>query len=151
MSEEEALKAVIQRTKKASVSVEGKLIAAIEEGLLVLLGIAQPDTEKDLDYVVRKISNLRIFSNAEGKMDLSIRDRKGSILLVSQFTLLANTKKGNRPSFVEAASPEKGLELYEKAIAAFQREGIEVKTGYFGANMQVELQNDGPVTIVLES
>ena len=145
------MKAVVQRTKKASVTVEGKVIGAIDRGLLVLLGIAQTDTEQDLYRMVYKIANLRIFNNAAGKMDLSIKEGQGSILLVSQFTLLANTKKGNRPSFMEAASPKKGLGLYEKAATAFQAEGLEVKRGRFGANMRVELQNDGPVTIILES
>lgn len=144
--------AVIQRVKEASVEISGALQASIKRGLLVLLGIAKQDNPEDLEWLVKKIVQMRIFADEEGKMNLSVKDVNGEILLVSQFTLLASTKKGNRPSFVEAASTEKAISLYEKAITMFSQElGVQISTGEFGANMQVRLQNDGPVTIVIDS
>ena len=144
--------AVIQRVQKASVQIAEALHASIEQGLLVLLGIADQDTSEDLDWLVKKIVQMRIFADEEGKMNVSVKDINGEILLVSQFTLLASTKKGNRPSFIEAARPETAIPIYEKAIDLFSQElGKQVATGVFGADMQVSLQNDGPVTIVIDS
>ncbi|MDW8296667.1 MAG: D-aminoacyl-tRNA deacylase [Raineya sp.] len=144
--------AVIQRVQNASVSIEGKVKSAIEKGLLVLLGIGNNDTLEDVTWLAKKIVQMRIFADSEEKMNLSLQDINGDILLVSQFTLLASTKKGNRPSFVEAARPEVAIPLYEKAIEIFSQElGKPIQTGEFGANMQVSLCNDGPVTIIIDS
>jgi D-tyrosyl-tRNA(Tyr) deacylase len=144
--------AVIQRVKKASVYIAEALHSSIEQGLLVLLGISQNDDKEDLEWLVKKIIQMRIFADEEGKMNLSLKDINGEILLVSQFTLLASTKKGNRPSFIEAARPEVAIPLYEKAIQMFSEElGKNIATGEFGADMQVALQNDGPVTIVIDT
>ena len=144
--------AVIQRVRKASVHITEALHSSIEQGLLIFLGIAQNDSPEDLDWLIKKIVQMRIFADEEGKMNLSVKDINGEILLVSQFTLLASTKKGNRPSFVEAARSEVAIPLYQKAISLFAQElGKEIATGEFGADMQVSLQNDGPVTIVIDS
>jgi D-tyrosyl-tRNA(Tyr) deacylase len=144
--------AVIQRVKNASVTIEGKLHSEIGVGLLVLLGIGQEDTQEDIGWLAKKIVQMRIFSDSEQKMNLSVQDVGGDILLVSQFTLFASTKKGNRPSFIEAARPERAIPLYEKSIAIFSQElGKPIQTGEFGANMQVNLLNDGPVTIIIDS
>ena len=144
--------AVIQRVKNASVTIEGKLHSEIGVGLLVLLGIGQDDTQEDIDWLAKKIAQMRIFSDSEQKMNLSVQDVGGDILLVSQFTLFASTKKGNRPSFIEAARPEIAIPLYEKSIAIFSQElGKPIQTGEFGADMQVNLLNDGPVTIIIDS
>ncbi|KOY84890.1 D-tyrosyl-tRNA(Tyr) deacylase [bacterium 336/3] len=144
--------AVIQRVKNASVTIERKLHSEIGVGLLVLLGIGQDDTQEDIDWLAKKIVQMRIFSDSEQKMNLSVQDVGGNILLVSQFTLFASTKKGNRPSFIEAARPEIAIPLYEKSIAIFSQElGKSIQTGEFGADMQVNLLNDGPVTIIIDS
>lgn len=144
--------AVIQRVKNASVTIEGKLHSEIGVGLLVLLGIGQEDTQEDIGWLAKKIVQMRIFSDSEQKMNLSVQDVGGDILLVSQFTLFASTKKGNRPSFIEAARPERAIPLYEKSIAIFSQElGKPIQTGEFGADMQVNLLNDGPVTIIIDS
>lgn len=144
--------AVIQRVNRASVDIGGVLHSSIKKGLLVLLGIAQNDTLEDLEWLVKKIVQMRIFADEEGKMNLSVKDVGGEILLVSQFTLLASTKKGNRPSFIEAARPEVAIPMYQRATSLFSQElGKEIATGKFGADMQVSLQNDGPVTIVIDS
>jgi D-aminoacyl-tRNA deacylase len=144
--------AVIQRVKNASVTIEGKLHSKIGVGLLILLGIGQDDTQEDIDWLSKKIVQMRIFSDSEQKMNLSVQDVGGDILLVSQFTLFASTKKGNRPSFIEAARPEIAIPLYEKSIAIFSQElGKPIQTGEFGADMQVNLLNDGPVTIIIDS
>ncbi|MCS6795272.1 MAG: D-aminoacyl-tRNA deacylase [Raineya sp.] len=144
--------AVIQRVQNASVSIEGKVKSAIGVGLVVLLGIGNDDTLEDVTWLAKKIVQMRIFADSEEKMNLSLQDINGDILLVSQFTLLASTKKGNRPSFVEAARPEVAIPLYEKAIEIFSQElGKPIQTGEFGANMQVSLCNDGPVTIIIDS
>lgn len=144
--------AVIQRVKKASVSIENKIKAEIGKGLLVLLGIGNEDTLDDIAWLAKKIVQMRIFADEEGKMNLSVQEIAGEILLVSQFTLLASTKKGNRPSFIEAARPEIAIPLYEKAIEIFSQElGRAIQTGEFGADMQVSLCNDGPVTIVIDT
>jgi D-tyrosyl-tRNA(Tyr) deacylase len=145
------MKALIQRVKKASVSIGGENFSAIGKGLLIFLGVGIGDTEKEIEYLVRKIVNLRIFEDQSGKLNYSIKDIGGEILIVSQFTLYADCKKGNRPSFEKAEKPDVALKLYEKFINRVKTEGIEVKTGVFGASMEVELINDGPVTIMLES
>lgn len=145
------MKAVIQRCRQASVHVGAEEISAIQHGLVVLLGVAQEDTLADVAYLVRKIAQLRIFEDEAGKMNHSIQEVSGSILSVSQFTLLANTKKGNRPSFVAAAHPDKGQTLYEAFNDQLRALGIAVQTGEFGAHMAVSLINDGPVTIVIDT
>ena len=143
---------VIQRVRKASVTIDNTLYSSIANGLLILLGVGSNDTENDVKWMVQKISNLRIFSDPEGKMNLSLKDINGEVLVVSQFTLFANTKKGNRPSFTEAARPDLAIPLYESFIQNLQENlGKPVKTGQFGADMKVELLNDGPVTIILDS
>jgi len=143
---------VIQRVLNASVHIKNKKTASIDQGLLVLIGIAEEDTEDTINWMVQKIIHLRIFSDQGGKMNLSVKDIEGSILIVSQFTLHANTKKGNRPSFIEAAKPEKAIALYDKFISTIKQEGdIEIQTGIFGADMQVSLVNDGPVTLIIDS
>jgi len=146
------MRIVIQRVKKASVSIEGKIYSSIENGLLVLLGIETDDNQEDIDWLCGKIARLRIFDDENGVMNLSVCDVKGNCLVVSQFTLHASTKKGNRPSYIRAAQPEIAIPLYEqfvKTLADIAQ--IPIKTGIFGANMQVELLNDGPVTIIIDS
>ncbi|MBC7391318.1 MAG: D-tyrosyl-tRNA(Tyr) deacylase [Opitutaceae bacterium] len=144
--------AVIQRVRKASVTIDNEQFSSIANGLLVLLGVCVSDSEEDVKWMVQKIANLRIFSDSEMKMNLSVKDINGEILVVSQFTLLANTKKGNRPSFTEAAKPNLAIPLYELFISRMQTHlNNEIKTGKFGADMKVDLQNDGPVTIILDS
>ncbi len=145
------MKAVIQRVTKASVQVEGQTVGQIESGLLVLLGVAKGDGETDGQYVVEKIRTLRIFSDEQGKMNRSLADIGGSVLLVSQFTLLGRTANGRRPSFDEAASPDEANRLYGQVAAELRDLGTHVETGIFAAHMQVELLNDGPVTFVLDS
>lgn len=145
------MKLVVQRVKKAKVTVEDKIVGEIDEGFLVLLGVKSTDTEKTADYLVKKLCNLRIFKDENDKMNLSIKQVQGSLLIVSQFTLYANCKEGNRPSFTESAKPDKANELYEYFCNKCRENEIEVQTGEFGAHMQVELLNDGPVTIILEN
>lgn len=146
------MKLVIQRVKEASVSISGKVYSAIGPGLLVLAGIGRDDTLKDLEYAAHKLVQMRIFSDENGLMNLSVTDTGGEILLVSQFTLLAQTRKGNRPSYIEAARPEVAIPLYEQFCRLVSElSGKAVATGVFGADMQVNLLNDGPVTIVLDS
>ena len=144
------MKIVIQRVKEASVSIDEKVVGAIKEGLMLLVGVGPEDTTEDLAYSVRKIVNMRIFSDQDGKMNLSIQDIKGSILSISQFTLFADTKKGNRPAFTQAAKPELARDMYAKFNQELSQ-FIPVKTGLFGADMQVSLINDGPVTIILDT
>lgn len=144
------MKAVVQRTARASVSIDGETVGRIDRGLLVLLGIEPDDGEADIEYMVKKCSGLRIFEDENGKMNLSVQDVGGSILLVSQFTLLGDARKGNRPSFTGAAVPEKAIPIYERVIFELAKR-LPVQTGVFGADMQVELVNDGPVTILLDS
>ena len=142
--------AVIQRVARASVTIDSRLNSSIDNGLLILLGVKQGDTEKDAELLVRKISNLRIFSDEFGKMNLSVLDVGGSALVVSNFTLLANYKKGNRPDYLNGAKPEEANRLYKyfcKMISA----SVPTETGVFGADMQIDLINDGPVTIVMDS
>lgn len=144
------MRAVVQRVSSASVTVEGRVAGQIQKGFLVLLGIEEDDNEKDMLYICEKLTGLRIFEDAEGKMNLSVADVQGSILLVSQFTLLGDARHGKRPSFIRAARPEKAIPLYEAAICKL-RESVPVATGEFGVHMDVALVNDGPVTILLES
>ena len=145
------MRALIQRVSKASVSVDGKIYSEISKGLLIFLGIEEADTKEDAMFLVKKISMMRIFSDSEGKMNLSLKDISGEVLVVSQFTLHASVKKGNRPSFIRAAKPALASELYEQTIELFKAENLEVKSGIFGADMKVELINDGPVTIWIDS
>jgi D-aminoacyl-tRNA deacylase len=146
------MRAVIQRVKEASVSIEGKLKSSIDQGLLVLLGVEITDDETDAEWVSQKIAQLRIFEDEQGKMNRSLKDVDGNMLIISQFTLFAQTKKGNRPSFIRAASPEKAIPLYENVIAKLEETiGKTIGKGTFGANMQVALLNDGPVTLILDS
>ena len=145
------MKAVVQRVSEASVSIEGQVISEIKQGFMILLGVKKGDTLEDADYLVRKIANLRVFEDESGKMNQAIKEKQGSILSISQFTLLANTKKGNRPSFVEAENPDEAKEMYHYFNEALRKQEIEVSEGKFGADMQVSLINDGPVTIVFDT
>jgi D-tyrosyl-tRNA(Tyr) deacylase len=145
------MRAVIQRCSSGSVTVDGDLIGQVGRGLVVLLGVAGGDTQADLDYLVEKIVGLRIFEDAAGKMNLSLQEVQGEMLVVSQFTLLADTRKGRRPSFLEAAQPEIAEQFYQQFVALVRALGITVATGKFRAEMQVALVNEGPVTIVLDS
>ena len=145
------MKFVIQRVTRASVTVDGSVIGQIGKGFLVLIGVADGDTTQDADKMIKKLLNLRIFEDSEGKTNLSLTDVGGSLLLVSQFTLYADCRKGNRPSFVKAGKPDFANEMYESIIAQCRAAGFEVQTGSFGADMKVELLNDGPFTIVLDS
>ena len=145
------MKAVIQRVTRAAVHVEGRIVGQIGPGLLVLLGVAKGDGEIDSRYLIDKIRTLRIFSDVQGKMNHSLTDTGGSVLLVSQFTLLGRTSKGRRPSFDEAAPPDEAKRLYEAVAIDLRAQGIPVETGVFAADMQVELLNDGPVTFVIDT
>lgn len=146
------MRVVIQRVKSASVTIENEIHSEIGKGLLILLGIEEADTSEDISWLVGKIAKLRIFSDENEAMNLSVQDVDGECLVVSQFTLHAMTKKGNRPSFIKAARPDKAIPLYEAFVAALERETDKtVKTGSFGAMMDVELINDGPVTIFIDS
>ncbi len=144
------MRAVLQRVKKASVQTKGKTVGSIEQGLLVLFAVHEDDEEEMIKKIADKIINLRIFSDQEDKMNLSIQDVGGEILVVSQFTLYGNCHKGNRPSFIESAKPDKAIPFYEKFVLYLKEQGIKAETGEFGAMMQVELINDGPVTIILD-
>ena len=145
------MRAVIQRVTSARVVIGDEVAGAIDRGLLVLLGVAPTDTPDDATWLADKIVGLRIFNDAEGKMNLSVADVGGAVLVVSQFTLYGDCRKGRRPSFVEAAPPELAVPLYEAFVAAVQAQGIPTATGRFGAMMQVELVNDGPVTLIVDS
>ncbi len=147
----EHMKALIQRVLQARVEAQGQTAGAIKKGLLVFLCAVKGDTEKDLDYVVKKVSQLRIFGDAEGKMNLSVTDVKGEVLVVSQFTLAASTRKGNRPSFDNAEEPGKAKTMYERFVEKLGETGITVQTGVFAETMAVSLTNDGPVTIWIDS
>lgn len=144
------MRLVIQRVNQASVSVDDKTVGKIEKGFMVLVGVTHSDTEKTIDYLVNKMCHLRIFSDENSKMNLSIEDVKGELLIISQFTLYADCKKGNRPSFVNSANPDIANQLYEYFVKKCKEKVENVQTGVFGADMQVSLINDGPVTIVLE-
>ena len=146
------MKVVIQRVVEASVSIKGQAVATINKGVLILVGIANEDSNEDIDWLCHKIAHLRIFSDAKGLMNASLLDCNGDAIVVSQFTLHAATKKGNRPSYIKAAKPEIALPLYEKFIEKFETIlGKPIQTGEFGANMQVQLINDGPVTVIIDS
>lgn len=146
------MKVVVQRVTQASVTIDGKIKSSIGLGMLVLLGIEELDTQEDIEWLSSKIINLRIFNDADGVMNVSVKDAGGDIILVSQFTLHASTKKGNRPSYIKAAKPEIAIPLYEKMITQLQNDlGKSIQTGEFGADMKVSLLNDGPVTIVMDS
>ena len=146
------MKAVIQRVLEASVKVEEELISEIQQGFVILLGIHEEDTKEDLDWLVKKVAQLRVFPDEKANMNLSIQDINGEALVVSQFTLYANTKKGNRPSFILSAKPEKAIPMYEGFVKELQLKlNKKIQTGIFGADMKVSLVNDGPVTIVIDS
>ena len=144
------MKIVIQRVKKAKVEVNKEIVGKIEKGFLVLIGIKQGDTKEQADYLVRKLCNLRVFKDENDKMNLSLKDVNGKLLIVSQFTLYGDCSDGNRPSFIEAAKPEEAIPLYEYFCKECKKNNIEVQKGIFGADMKVELINDGPVTIIIE-
>ena len=145
------MRVVVQRVKHASVTINGTVNGKINNGFLVLLGVQSTDSEQDVDYLVKKVTNLRIFSDENDKMNLSLKDVNGELLIVSQFTLYANCKEGNRPSFVEAAKPDVAIPLYEYFVSECTKIIPVVETGIFGADMKVNLLNDGPVTIIMDS
>lgn len=145
------MRTVIQRVSSASVIVEEKVVGSIENGILVFLGIEESDTDEDIDWLCSKLSSMRIFSDEEGKMNHSVNDVNGSVLVVSQFTLHAKTKKGNRPSFIRAAHPDIAIPIYKKFVQFLKTKIPKVETGEFGADMKVDLVNDGPVTIFIDT
>ncbi|GAB0156414.1 D-aminoacyl-tRNA deacylase [Chryseobacterium sp. Alg-005] len=145
------MKAVIQRVSEAGVKVDGKMVGEITKGLMVLVGIDEADEKADADWLVQKILNLRIFGDADEKLNLSVQDIAGEILCISQFTLIADYKKGNRPSFIKAAKPDKAIPLFEYFKEQIGKTGLKTESGIFGADMKVSLINDGPVTIVMDS
>lgn len=145
------MRVVIQRVKNASVEIDNKVTGKINTGFLVLLGIASTDTKQDVDYLVKKVVNLRVFSDENDKMNLSLKDVNGELLVISQFTLYGNCREGNRPSFIEAARPDVAIPLYEYFVEECRKQISVVETGVFGADMKVSLLNDGPVTIIIES
>ncbi len=145
------MKALIQRVTKAAVTVDGEVVGKIGQGFVVLIGIANEDSEKDIDYLVDKIAQLRIFSDADGKFNISALEIGGEMLVISQFTLLADTRKGRRPSFIGAAPPQQAEHLFNLFVERLRNTGIKVETGRFQQHMLVEIHNDGPVTIMLDS
>lgn len=145
------MRAVVQRVAESDVTVDGRVTGAIQKGLMVLLGVAEDDTEKDAEYIAGKVAGLRIFEDDEGKMNLSVKDAGGEILAVSQFTLMGDVRKGKRPSFTKAARPEEADRLYRAFIELLQQQGLHVEEGVFQADMLVRIHNDGPVTILLDS
>ena len=145
------MRAVIQRVSQASVEIEQEIVGTISKGMVVLLGISKTDDEQDAEYLVNKIASLRIFEDSKGKMNLSLADIEGEVMVVSQFTLIANTRKGRRPSFIEAALPEQAIPLYQYFINQLKQQNIPVEQGRFGAMMLVHINNDGPVTIIIDS
>ena len=145
------MKAVIQRVSDAIVKVDGEIVGEISNGLLLLIGIDEEDEKLDADWLTQKILNLRIFGDAEGKLNLSVLDISGEILCISQFTLIADYKKGNRPSFIKAAKPDKAIPLFEYFKTEIAKSNLKIESGIFGADMKVSLLNDGPVTIVMDS
>lgn len=144
------MRAVVQRVKKTSLSVDGVLISEIEKGLVVYLGVEVADAEDKVEYLAKKIANMRIFEDGDGKMNLSVLDTRGEILSVSQFTLYGDASHGNRPSFSRAEKPDRAKILYDKFCKALEANGVKVKKGVFGADMQINQHNDGPVTIIIE-
>jgi len=145
------MRAVVQRVKEGSVEIKNKEVGRIAQGLVILLGVGQDDNKKNAEYLAEKIINLRIFEDKEGKMNLSVKDIDGQILVISQFTLYGNCKKGRRPSFISAALPEEAEKLYEYFVKCIKNYGLKVETGEFQAMMLVKIYNDGPVTIILDS
>lgn len=145
------MRLILQRVLRASVTIDENIFSQINYGFLILLGISQHDTKEDITWLVQKTINLRVFKDKEGKMNRSIQDIKGELLVVSQFTLCASTKKGNRPSFIASAKPEIAIPLYNTFVDEMRKTGLVTQTGVFGADMQVELVNDGPVTFILDS
>lgn len=145
------MKAVIQRVSESHVKVDGNIVGEIGKGLMLLVGIDENDTKNDADWLVQKILNLRVFGDEDGKLNLSVQDIKGEILCISQFTLIADYKKGNRPSFIKAAKPDKAIPLFDYFKQELSKSGLKTESGIFGADMKVLLINDGPVTIVMDS
>ncbi len=145
------MKAVIQRVSESSVKVDGKIVGEIGKGLMLLIGIDENDEKADADWLVQKVLNLRIFGDEDDKLNLSVKDINGEILCISQFTLIADYKKGNRPSFIRAAKPDKAIPLFEYFKEEISKSGLKTESGIFGADMKVSLINDGPVTIVMDS
>jgi D-tyrosyl-tRNA(Tyr) deacylase len=145
------MKVIIQRVSESHVKVDGNIVGEIGKGLMLLVGIDENDTETDADWLVQKILNLRIFGDEDGKLNLSVQDIKGEILCISQFTLIADYKKGNRPSFIKAAKPDKAIPLFDYFKQEISKSGLKTESGIFGADMKVSLINDGPVTIVMDS
>ena len=144
------MRVVLQRVSRASVTIDGRTAGAVGQGFCLLVGFTHGDTEATVDWMVEKVAGLRLFSDADGKMNLGLDEVGGAVLVVSQFTLYGDTAKGRRPSFVDAARPEQAIPLYERFVAALRGRGLEVATGEFGAHMMVEIHNDGPVTLILE-
>jgi D-aminoacyl-tRNA deacylase len=144
------MRVVLQRVSRASVTIDGRTAGAVERGFCLLVGFTHGDTEATVDWMAEKVAGLRLFSDADGKMNLGLDEVGGAVLVVSQFTLYGDTAKGRRPSFVDAARPEQAIPLYERFVAALRGGGLEVATGEFGAHMMVEIHNDGPVTLILE-
>jgi D-tyrosyl-tRNA(Tyr) deacylase len=145
------MRAVVQRVSQSSVSIKDEVVGKIGFGVTIPLGVSQEDTNQDVDYLADKIANLRIFEDSDGKMNLSLKEIGGDALIISQFTLLADCRKGRRPSFIQAAKPEKAKLLYSRFITCFQKHGINVQTGRFGAMMKVSITNEGPVTFIMDS
>ncbi len=144
------MRVVVQRSKNSSVSVDNKVVGSIDKGMVLLVGFTHTDTKEDIDYIVKKVLNLRIFDDENGVMNLSVKDTNGKILSISQFTLQADTRKGNRPSYINAMGGEEAIKLYEEFNDELRKE-VEVETGIFGAEMDVNIRNDGPVTIIIDS
>lgn len=145
------MKIVVQRVKEANVKVDNEIVGKISEGLMLLIGVDEDDDTSDADWLIKKIIDLRIFSDQEGKMNLSVKDISGEILCISQFTLISDYKKGNRPSYIKAAKPEKAIPLFEYFKQEIKKSGLKIESGIFGADMKVSLLNDGPVTLVFDS
>src|SRR4051794_20245650 len=144
------MRVVLQRVSKASVTIDGRVAGVIGRGFCLLVGFTHGDTDAQVDWMADKISGLRLFSDAEGKMNLGLAEVQGGVLVISQFTLYSDASKGRRPSFIDAARPETAIPLYERFVAALRARGLETATGEFGADMQVEIHNDGPVTLILD-
>jgi len=144
------MRVVLQRVSRASVTIDGRTAGAVERGFCLLVGLTHGDTAATVDWMAEKVAGLRLFTDAEGKMNLALEDVGGAVLVISQFTLYGDTAKGRRPSFIDAARPEQAIPLYEQFVAALRGKGLQVATGEFGAHMLVEIHNDGPVTLILE-